>query len=267
VPAALPLRAGTLNLASGRGPSGRLLSPEQLAAAVAGLDVDVLAVQEVDTGQPRSGGADQAAALAAALGLDQWRSAATLAGTPGPVRSWQALRPPELRGPDARPDGPRYGIALLSRRPVRRWSVLDLGAGRARLPLRAPDPRTGLSRVWWIPDEPRAAVAAELDGLTVVGTHLSFAPVTAVRQLRLLRRWAGTTPGPLVVAGDLNLPGALPARVLGTQPLVRALTYPSAAPRLQLDHLLGRGVRTAAWEVRALPVGDHRLVVAELHRA
>src|SRR6185437_10745127 len=30
------------------------------------------------------------------------------------------------------------------------------------------------------------AIAAELDGLTVVGTHLSFAPHTAARQLRRL---------------------------------------------------------------------------------
>jgi hypothetical protein len=33
---------------------------------------------------------------------------------------------------------------------------------------------------------------------------------------------------------------------------------------MQLDHLLGRGVRATASEVRALPVGDHRLVVATL---
>jgi endonuclease/exonuclease/phosphatase family metal-dependent hydrolase len=260
---ALPLRVGTLNVASGRGPDGRALEPDRLAAAVAGLDVDVLAVQEVDAGQPRSGGAHQAAVLAGALGCD-WRMVATLAGTPGPFRTWSAV-PPVPRGPRDPVDGPRYGVALLSRRPVRRWTALGLGTGRGRLPMRATDPGTGRSRLWLFPDEPRAAVAAELDGLTVVGTHLSFAPVTAVRQLRLLRRWV--TPGRLVVAGDLNLPGPVPARVLGARPLVRARTHPAAAPRLQLDHLLGRGVRTAAAEVRALAVGDHRLVVAELHPA
>jgi endonuclease/exonuclease/phosphatase (EEP) superfamily protein YafD len=67
-----------------------------------------------------------------------------------------------------------------------------------------------------------------------------------------------------VVAGDLNLPGRVPARVLGAQPLVQEATYPAAGPRLQLDHLLGRGVRTTDREVRPLPVGDHRLVVATL---
>ena len=40
----------------------------RLTEAVASLDVDVLAVQEVDRGQPRSGGTDQLAVAAAAAG-------------------------------------------------------------------------------------------------------------------------------------------------------------------------------------------------------
>jgi endonuclease/exonuclease/phosphatase family metal-dependent hydrolase len=142
--------------------------------------------------------------------------------------------------------------------------VLDLGAGRARLPLRAPDPRTGELRIWWIPDEPRAALAAELDGLTVVATHLSFAPVTAMLQLRRLRAWLTTLPAPVLVAGDLNLPGTLPARLLGAESLARAATYPAARPRFQLDHLLGRGLRADDVRARALPVGDHRALTARL---
>jgi endonuclease/exonuclease/phosphatase family metal-dependent hydrolase len=261
VPSSSPLRIGTLNLASGRGPSGRPLPAAELAGAVAGLDVDVLAVQEVDAGQPRSAGTDQAAVLAGALGAD-WRMAAALHGTPGPFRTWRPADPPLLRGAAEPADEPLYGVALLSRRPVRRWSVLGLGGGRGRLPMRATDPRTGRARLWFFPDEPRAAVAAELDGLTVVGTHLSFAPVTAARQLRALAAWA--PGGPLVVAGDLNLPGGVPARVLRAEALVRAPSFPAAEPRVQLDHLLGRGVRAGATEVRRLAVGDHRLLLAEV---
>ena len=272
MPSDLPLQVGTLNLAAGRGVRGRPLPAVALAAELAALagsgtpGVDVLAVQEVDAGQPRSDLADQADVVAGALGAPHWRMAATLDGTPGPVRTTWTAPPPELRRPGTAPGGPQYGIALVSRRPVRRWSVLGLGAGRARLPLRAPDPRTGRSRLWLIPDEPRVAIAAELDGVTVVATHLSFAPVTAVRQLLVLRDWVAGLPGPVVVAGDLNLPGGLPARLLGATPLVRAASYPAARPRVQLDHLLlrGAGAQGDDGRARALGFGDHLLLTARL---
>ncbi|MGY1856559.1 endonuclease/exonuclease/phosphatase family protein [Modestobacter sp. SYSU DS0290] len=256
------MRVGTLNLASGRDARGRSLDPAALRAALDGVDVDVLAVQEVDVGQPRSQHTDQPTLVAAALGATDWRFAATVAGTPDPFRSW-APAPPGLRGPEHPTDAPHYGIALFSRLPVRRWSVHALGAGRARLPLQAPDPRTGRTKLWWFPDEPRLAIAAELDECTVVGTHLSFAPHTAVRQLLRLRRWAAALPGPVVLAGDLNLIGPLPARVWGGRRLVAAPTYPAPAPRVQFDHLLGGAdVRSTEPRVRQLAFGDHRLVTA-----
>ena len=258
------MRVGTFNLASGRDATGSPLDAAGLAAALAGVDVDVLAVQEVDAGQPRSRGLSQPAAVAAALGATDWRFAPSLDGTPSPFRSWRPVDPAVLTGPgDDDGAGPRYGVALFSRLPVRRWSVLALGAGRARLPIKAPDPRTGVARVWWFPDEPRVALAAELDGCTVVGTHLSFAPHTAVRQLLRVRRWAATLPGPVLLAGDLNLAGPVPARLAGARRLVTAPTYPGSAPRLQFDHLLALGALTATdADVRELAVGDHRLVTA-----
>ena len=256
------IRVGTLNLASGRDAAGRSLDAEGLRAALADVDADVLAVQEVDVGQPRSHRVDQPAAVAAALGAADWRFAAAVAGTPSPFRSWTPVDPPVLSGASDTVTAPHYGIALVSRLPVRRWSVLALAAGRARLPLQAPDPRTGRTRWWWFPDEPRLAVAAELDGCTVVGTHLSFAPHTAVRQLLRLRRWAATLPGPVVLAGDLNLPGAVPARLLRATPLVRARSYPAPDPRLQLDHVLALdgGLVGSEGAATSLPVGDHRVL-------
>jgi endonuclease/exonuclease/phosphatase family metal-dependent hydrolase len=262
------MRVGTLNLASGRGPAGASLDGPGLAAALAGLDLDVLAVQEVDVGQARSHGLSQPAVVAAAIGATDWRFAATVDGTPDPFRSWRPADPVVLGGPEDDLTGPRYGIALCSRLPVRRWSVQALGAGRARLPIKAPDPRTGIARWWWFPDEPRVAVAAELEDCTVVGTHLSFAPHTAVRQLVRLRRWARRLPGPVLLAGDLNLMGPAPAGVAGGRRLVTAPTYPAHAPRLQFDHLLALGALTASdVAVRELGVGDHRLVTATVHPA
>ena len=265
------MRVGTFNLASGRDAAGRSVDAAGLRSALAEVDVDVLAVQEIDVGQPRSHSLSQPAAVAAAVGAGDWRFAATVDGTPDPFRSWHPVDPPVLAGPDDASTGPRYGIALFSRLPVRRWSALSLGAGRARLPIKAADPRTGVPRWWWFPDEPRVAVAAELalpggGTLTVVGTHLSFAPHTAVRQLLRLCRWARRLPGPVLLAGDLNLAGPVPARLAAAQRLVSAPTYPGPAPRVQFDHLLALGPLSAGDpDVRELSIGDHRLVTTTVH--
>lgn len=234
----------------------------------------MLAVQEVDVAQDRSHGVDQAAVAAAALGAAHWRFAPTLAGTPGPLRGWHRVLP-DADLPAGRPG---YGIAVLSRLPVRQWQVEHLGHGRGRLPVRAPDPRTGEPRTWWVPDEPRTALAAVLDELTVVSTHLSFSPATAVRQLARLRRWCATLPGPVVVAGDLNLPGPVVERVLRGRRLATGASYPAHDPRVQLDHLVGpvggsaslpgaggpEALQVSGTVVRRLDVGDHRLVAATL---
>ena len=259
------MRIATVNLASGRDVTGESLQAGELAVAVAELDADVVAVQEVDVGQPRSHGVDQPAVVAAALGAVDWRYAATILGTPAPVpaRSWTAIEPVVLRSPDDAARGPHYGVALISRKPVRRWHVLGLAGGRARLPLRAPDPTGGQARTWWFPDEPRAAIAAELDGLTVIGTHLSFAPHTATRQLRRLQAWSRRFPAPVLVAGDLNLPGPLPAIITGGQRVFCGPTFPASDPRLQLDHLLSLGGLTGSGQdARWLAVGDHCAIAA-----
>jgi hypothetical protein len=133
------VRVRTVNIASGRDRLGRSVGAPSLAAAVAGLDADVLSVQELDTGQPRSHHVDRPAVLAEAFGALARRDAATVAGTPDPSASWRPLEPPALRGPDDDRSGPRYGIGLFCRRPVRRRHVLGLPPGRARLPV--PNPR------------------------------------------------------------------------------------------------------------------------------
>jgi endonuclease/exonuclease/phosphatase family metal-dependent hydrolase len=268
VPEPTAVRIGTANIASGRGATGRVLTPAELRAAVSGLNIDVLAVQEVDAGQPRSHHTDQAAVLAEGLDAGHWRGAATLSGTPDPFRTWTPAEP-AVRGPHPGTAAPVYGIALVSRLPVLDWSVLGLGIGRARLPVRGPDPRTGRRRWWWVPDEPRIALAARLAHLTVVTTHLSFAPHTAVRQLLRLRRWVAGFDGPVVVAGDLNLPGVVPGRLLRATPLVRAPSFPAAGPRVQLDHVLGLGdgLRARDGGTHALPVGDHRALTVTVTTA
>ncbi len=273
---ALPLRVLTLNLASGRGPTGSALSPEALAAGLedlASAGADVIALQEVDAGQPRSAGAHQAALVAAACGAADWRLAPALLGTPAPLvrdapPAWTPARG-ALIGPGDDVTGPVFGVALVSAVPVLSWHVLPLDAGRGRLPLAAPDPRTGRVRWWSFPDEPRVAVAAVLaGGVTVACTHLSFSPPTAVRQLRRVRHWLAQAPGPVrLLLGDLNLPSRVPALVAGGEQLVRAATFPAARPRLQLDHVLALQGDVVATSVEvSVAVGDHRPLVVDVRQ-
>lgn len=272
------LRVAALNLASGRGPGGRSLDGPALRAAVAELAAcDVVALAEVDDAQARSGGLDQAAVVADALGVEHWRAAPTLAGTPGLRRDWAPLAG-ELRDPADEPGQgarrPTYGVALLVRQPVVAWHALDLGTGRGRLPLLVPDPASGRTGLLLFPDEPRAAVAAVLgDGTVVAATHLSFAPPTALRQLRRLAAWLrGLVPAgpdgatrPVLLAGDLNLPAPLVGLASGAPTLVRAPTFPGAAPRLQLDHVVSLGAPvTATGSAVQLGVGDHRALVVDV---
>jgi endonuclease/exonuclease/phosphatase family metal-dependent hydrolase len=273
----LPLRVLTLNTASGRGAAGGALGPAALAEALeelAGLGADVVALQEVDAGQERSGRAHQAELAARACGAADWRFAPALVGTPSPLLpgaapAWHPAGG-ALLGPGDAVGEALFGVALLSRRPVRSWHALALPGGRAKLRLRAPDPRTGAVRWWSFPDEPRVAVAAVLEGgVSVACTHLSFSPPTAVRQLRRVRHWLAQAPGPVrLLLGDLNLPARLPALVAGGEPLVRTGTYPAQRPRLQLDHVLALQGEVTGERVQAsLPLGDHRVLVVDVRSA
>ena len=258
------MRLGTFNLLSGRSLTDGLVDPARLSDAVGSLDADVLALQEVDRAQARSGHRHQAADLAAATGAVTHRYVETVHGTPG-QNGWLPAEPLDPADPDADGVLPGYGIALLSRLPVAEWHVLRMPASPGRFPLMVPGP----PRVLWLRDEPRAVVAAVLESprLTVAATHLSFVPLFNARQLRRVTRWLARLPAPRLLLGDLNQPAGVARRVSGWTPLVTAPTFPSPAPRMQLDHVLGcalpDGTR-ASGRVQHLPVSDHRAVVVDL---
>ncbi|MFH5821808.1 endonuclease/exonuclease/phosphatase family protein [Georgenia sp. AZ-5] len=256
----MTLRLLTLNLqhglpAVGAPRAGQLPDARSLreaAGELAAVGADVVLLQEVDKDQPRSGRADQARLLAAELGMPYHRFAASVAGNVTGLRI--GARRSQVRGAG-------YGVALLSRYPVRSWHVLPLpGAG---LRLRRGD-LLGWSLGGWYPqlDGRRVCLAAVIrtpEGpVSVAVTHLSTVPETARRQLARCVQALGTLPGPRLLGGDLNLLPADVSAVTGWRALAGAHTFTNARPRKQLDHLLSDGV-TAAGPGRAhhLGISDH----------
>ncbi len=250
------LRIATFNILHGRSLSDGEVHLRRFGRAVAGLDADILAMQEVDRDQPRSTGADLTSVAADAAGAPYHHFAATLHGEPG---VWDAATG------EAQPGVSEYGIAIVSRYPVLRWRRLALPALPVRWPLMVKDGPPVL-----VKDEPRAALAATIDvpggPLTVVSTHLTFLPGWNAVQIRRLRWACRHLPRPLVVAGDLNLRGGLPALLTGWRPLAEDATFPLEDPRHQIDHILGTGPVHAVAPGRAVHTGtsDHRALVAEV---
>ncbi|GAA4911847.1 endonuclease/exonuclease/phosphatase family metal-dependent hydrolase [Actinomycetospora succinea] len=271
---AVIMRLATFNLLHGRSPVDGVVSPDRLRGAVAGLDADVLALQEVDHSQPRSGLVDQTALVAGAMGARDAHFVPALVGTPG--ERWRAA------GADESPNGePTYGIGLASRHPVARWLRIPLGTSRATLPLLVDARRPALIR-----DEPRVALAAVLEAPapvgTVVATHLAFTPGANVLQLARLARAVEHLPGPVVILGDLNMPWPVASLVLRCSAfgaaaplrsvpqrftsLARTATFPTERPRIQFDHALAGPGTPEVRDARAVPtaVSDHRALVVDL---
>jgi endonuclease/exonuclease/phosphatase family metal-dependent hydrolase len=139
----------------------------------------------------------------------------------------------------------RWSLAVLSRLPVDAHHYVGL-----------PKLRRDTSQ--------RGAIVVSVEGLTVVGTHMSHltygSPSHFAQLATLLDGEIGAGPG--VLAGDMNLWGP-PVRAFlpRWRQAVRGRTWPAWRPHSQLDHILVRG----ALEVRGSAVipmthSDHRPV-------
>ena len=254
------MRMATFNILHGRSVHDGDVDIVRLADAVSELDADILALQEVDCDQPRSGNADLTAVAAKAMGAVSHRFVAAISGTPG--ATWMAATGREQPGTAA------YGIALLSRYPAETWQVLRLPRIPMRFPMYLPGPR----RVAVVDEEPRAAVIAQLDTplglLTVANTHLSFVPGWNRVQLRHLVRDLRGFDGPRVLMGDLNMTPPTPARWSRMRSLGAALTFPAHLPNRQLDHILtdDATLQVDRCEAVSLPISDHHALVIDISR-
>lgn len=258
------MRLASFNILHGRSLTDGQVSTPRLIGACASLDADVLCLQEVDRGQARSHHVDQTAAVAEATGAVAWRFEPALIGEPG--GAWRAAVAEDGK-PGVGAGGAGYGVGLVSRRAVRAWHVVRLAAARVRAPVAVPG---GRGRFILLPDEPRVALAAELDTpagpLVVATTHLSFVPGWNLLQLWRVTRALSALGLPCVLLGDLNVPGSLPARVTGWRSLAAVRTFPGVRPSMQIDHALGHGglPEVAAASAVELALSDHRALVVDL---
>src|SRR6476661_10944831 len=147
----MQIRMATFNILHGRSVHDGSVELDRLADSIKQLDVDILALQEVDLDQPRSGKADLTAVAAEAMGAVAHRFVAAISGTPG--ATWMAATGVEQPGTSA------FGIALLSRFPVQSWQVLRLPRIPTTFPMYLREP----NKMMVVDEEPRAAVIAQLD--------------------------------------------------------------------------------------------------------
>lgn len=257
------MRVVSLNILHGRSPDGSPPSAGRLVEACASLQADVLCMQEVDRGQPRSALVDQTEVVARGTGAAAWRFEPALLGEPG--GQWV---PATGAGPGDGPGDAAYGIGTVARVPVKRWHVVRLTAARVRSPVAVPS--AGRGAFILVRDEPRVVLAAEVEGprgsVVVANTHLSFVPGWNAVQLRRLTRPLEALGLPCVLVGDMNLPGPFPGWASGWRPLAKVRTFPAERPSMQIDHALAHGdvpPVTAVAAVR-LPISDHRALVVDL---
>lgn len=286
------LRVATVNLQHATPAGGGQADAHSLAEAgrvLRALDLDLLALQEADTGQRRSGYVHQTRVLAALLGARWWRFVPALIGPRTlplgvPFAGLLGRAAPGLAEAAASlPWDPAYGVGLISRRPVVRSATLS-HPGRLRvLPVghrlaTGPVRRAGR----WVVrrDEARAAVLATvptgLGPVTVGATHAATDPRAAAAQVGRLTERVADLAGPggaRLLLGDLNLPpSAVQAAVdrAGSgplTPLATGATFPAHAPRTQIDHVLGSPGLTGTGETVRLPISDHLALVATISSA
>jgi endonuclease/exonuclease/phosphatase family metal-dependent hydrolase len=212
-----------------------------LAGALAGLDADILGLQEVDRLALRTRFAQQAA---------------TVARTAGPGHTWAWVRG-ERMGPAGMLGAQGVGLVV-------RGGIVD----RERLEIPRLPPPVGervaplTGRTKRVALLARAVTDAGPD-VTVAVAHLAISRPEAEAQLAAVVAALLDRPGPHLLLADLNLPVA----EASLDPLVAAATgptFPRHTPRGTIDVVAAAGLAVGPAEVVDLGCSDHLAVKAAL---
>lgn len=199
---------------------------------------EVMALQEVDVHQSRSGNGNQVKEAAESIGAEYWAFAPLMYGTPG--ERWHGVTEAIIFEEKSHlPPEAMYGIGMVSKVPVKRWHRINLGKAPLGMPLLVPgEKRPGFI---YVSDEPRCALVAELEnGISITTTHLSFVPGKNLTQLRKITKWVEQLPGLHIMTGDFNLPWGLAPKIAGWSDLAPGPTYPSWKPSLEFDYIMSK---------------------------
>ena len=221
-----------------------------LFSSITQLNADVLAIQEVDYLQPRSNNIKTVELIADNCQYPHWSFAPALYGTPG--AKWEATN--DFIHSDSNKElKTSYGIGLLSKVPVKAWHRLSLDKSPIGLPLAITSEKG--TRISYVADEPRSAIAAVLEsGITVITAHLSFVPPVNSRQLKKIRDWAAQLPGKKIYIGDFN---ALFFGTAGLKSLNNAKSYPGWNPKVKFDFILSNEITGEQLDLTYPGVSDH----------
>ncbi|GMV22659.1 MAG: hypothetical protein AMXMBFR57_26080 [Acidimicrobiia bacterium] len=228
------IRVLTYNIKHGRG-NDDVVDLERTARVIESLRPDIVGLQEVDDMATRSGGVPEAAHLGRRLGLHD---------AFGRFMDFQ---------------GGAYGLAILTRYPIRRTESLRLPDG----------------------NEPRVALVVEVDGpagpLTIVNVHFDWVRDDGFRfaQADTVARFLDTLKTPYILLGDFNDVPESRALALfkarateAAKPPADRFTFSSTQPEREIDFIFyAPSAAFAAREVRVInePVAsDHRPVLAVL---
>jgi endonuclease/exonuclease/phosphatase family metal-dependent hydrolase len=226
------IRAVSFNILHGQVADGGAVDVAALGRSAAALRPDLLALQEVDVGVPRSRLVDEAAAVAQATGL------------------------PMVFGKAARVGGiGKYGNALLARGAIEDVAVLALPRAA-----RSNEPRSAVLARVTIPELGGEAVS-------VAATHLSIHRPEVHDQLQVVVDELAARPLPRLLIGDLNLESHEVAPVVEKAGMALAgggPTFPRSAPRIRIDHVAVAGLVIGSVEVVATGTSDHAALVVEV---